>query len=82
MPVGNDGNQLLDAQKAHGLVDAMTKGDGTLNMHQLTAALRDEVSPVYPVTQGRHESMFKMDGTEFDTAFLKAAEASGGESNA
>jgi hypothetical protein len=77
VPVGNDGNQPVDAQQAHKLVDAMTRGDGSLNMHQLTQALRDEVSPVYPVDQGRHESMFKMDGSEFDTAFLSAAESGG-----
>lgn len=73
--VGNEGNQPIDSQQAHKLVDAMTQGDGSLNMHQLTQALRDEASPVYPVDQGRHESMFKMGGEELDMTFLDSAGA-------
>lgn len=74
VPVGNDGSQPVDANAAHELLDGMTSSDGTVNTHQLTAALRDEVSPVYPLDQGKHKSMFKMEGTEYSTDFLKAAE--------
>jgi hypothetical protein len=60
----------LDAASVHELLEGMTGTDGTLDADQLNAAVRDETSPVYPVNQGRHESIYKMDGEEMDLAFL------------
>lgn len=69
--VGNDGNMPVDAKAVSSLVSNMAGKDGTLNMHQLVAALRDEASPVYPQNPGRHESYFKADATdELDLSFL------------
>lgn len=62
---------LVSTQNVKALVDGMDK-DGRLNVHQLSAALRDEVSPVYPQDQGRHNSMYKQqENGEFDLSFLK-----------
>jgi hypothetical protein len=37
---------------------------------QLVSAIREELSPVYPQDQGRHNSMYKMDGSEMNLSFL------------
>lgn len=59
------------------LVTGMADSEGTVDHEQLTRALRDEASPVYPNDQGRHESLFKAESTgELDLAFL---DNSGGE---
>lgn len=60
----------VDAKALSELVKGMTE-DGTVDAQQLTQALRDEVSPVYPNAQGRHESQYKMPETsELDLSFL------------
>lgn len=73
-PVGNEGNQPVDAATVVDLVSGMTDSAGKINLHQLNNAMRDEASPVYPRSQGRHESMFKMkELEELDMSFLDAA---------
>lgn len=37
---------------------------------QLVSAIREELSPVYPQDQGRHNSMYKADGSVMDLSFL------------
>jgi hypothetical protein len=60
----------LDAASVHELLEGMTGSEGMVDADQLNAAVRDETSPIYPVTQGRHESIYKMDGEEMDLTFL------------
>src|SRR5437016_4814092 len=64
----------VNAETLNNLLSGMAK-DGQVDGHQLVEAVRDEMSPVYPIDQGRHESMYKMDGTLMDISFLE----SGGE---
>lgn len=68
---GNLHNSRVDANAINSLVSGMTDKDGTVDHEQLVRALRDEVSPVFPVNQGRHESLYKADGVEMDLSFLK-----------
>lgn len=72
VPVGNDGTTEVDVDSVNELVSGMADtSSGKVNMHRLVQALRDEASPVYPVNQGRHESQYKMQGTELtDLGFL------------
>ena len=74
-PAGDDPtNDVVSADKVSELITGMTK-DNTLSAHQLVQALRDEISPVYPLDQGNHESMFKKSGTEMtDLSFLEGAD--------
>lgn len=58
------------SDKTKELIDGMTQ-DNSFDLHQLTTALRDEVSPVFTQDQGRHESLYKMKETgELDLSFL------------
>lgn len=60
-----------DASTLHTLVEGMTDKDGRVDHEQLIRALRDEVSPVYPVDQGRLESQYKAEAVgELDLSFL------------
>lgn len=60
----------VDANNINTLLSGMTQ-DGSLDANQLIEAVRDELSPVYPVDQGRHESQYKMQHTgELDLSFL------------
>lgn len=70
------GGNAVDAENLANLLEGM-KGEGNvIDGQQLIAAVRDEMSPVYPVDQGRHESMYKQSGTEYSLSFL------GGDSDA
>lgn len=63
------GNRL-DAASVNSLIQSMAS-DGQVDVFRLIAALRDEVSPVYPQDQGRHESQYKMpESDELDLSFL------------
>jgi hypothetical protein len=54
------------------LVTGMADENGVVDEQQLIRALRDEVSPVYPQDQGRHESLYKADAQgELDLSFLE-----------
>jgi len=76
--VGNDGNAPVSAAAVQELVSGMAGEGNTVNMHQLTQALRDEASPMYPNEQGAFESHFKMPETEeLDLAFLDSAGTGG-----
>lgn len=60
------------------LVEGMANDEGTIDHEQLIRALRDEASPVYPLDQGRHESLYKAEATgELDLSFL--GNSTGGE---
>jgi len=60
----------LDVNRVNSLVQGMTQ-DGLVDPNQLIAALRDELSPVYPVDQGRHASIYKMQPAgDLDLSFL------------
>ena len=62
---------LVHTEELGKLIEGMTK-DGVVDANQLRGALRDEVSPVYPNDQGRHESMYKMHGDEMtDLSWLE-----------
>jgi len=70
---------LVDATTLKTLIDGMADSNGQVNGNRLIEAIRDEVSPVYPVDQGRHASLYKMpESSEMDLSFLTA----GGESSA
>lgn len=71
-----DDNSNVNATNVGSLVSGMTKADGSLDAHQLISALRDEMSPVYPQDQGRHESMYKANGQEMDLSFLNSGDTS------
>ena len=61
----------VNADNVASLLEGMKKDEsGKVDGHQLISAVRDEMSPVYPVDQGRHESMYKMSGTDYDLSFL------------
>ena len=63
-------DENVDATAMKSLIDGMAK-DGKVNAAQLVAAVRDEVSAVYPLDQGRHASMWKAQETEeLDLSFL------------
>jgi hypothetical protein len=75
VPVGNDGNMPVKVTTVQelltGMAGAESGPDATVNMHQLTQALRDEASPVYSVNPGKFESHYKMPETsELDLSFL------------
>lgn len=76
-PGGNDpSNDSVDANTVNTLVAGMTQSDGKLPAFQLISALRDELSPVHPTDQGRHESMYKADGEEMtDLSFLDSMDS-------
>lgn len=67
---------LVPVDAVQKLVSGM-EHSGLVNVEQLMSALRDEVSPTYPLDQGRHASLYKAeeDG-ELDLAFLNTV---GGE---
>lgn len=68
----------VDAKVVTDLVDGMKKKDGKVDHEQLIRALRDEVSPVYPVTQGKRASQFKAtEDSELDLSFLPTKESEG-----
>jgi hypothetical protein len=67
-------DKQLDAKAVTELVKGMTD-QGTVDMEQLIQALRDEASPVYPVTQGQRASIWKAEGTPLDLGFLPTAES-------
>lgn len=73
-PANYAGN-AVDAESLNNLLQGMAS-EGVVDGNQLIEAVRDEMSPVYPVDQGRHQSMYKMEGSEMDLSFL------GGDSNA
>src|SRR6266576_4722844 len=59
-------------------VNKLTEGMGpNIDPNQLIAALRDEVSPVYPNDQGKHESMYKAEGTALPLKFLDGTDDGG-----
>lgn len=68
---GNLHNPRVSVDAIQNLVQGMADKDGTIDHEQLTRALRDEASPLYPVNQGRHESLYKAEGKEMDLSFLK-----------
>ena len=68
-PAGDTSDYSVDANTVNSLLSGMTQ-NGAINGNQLIEAVRDEMSPVYPVDQGRHESMFKADGEELSLDFL------------
>lgn len=51
-------DKAVSADALKSLVDGMAH-DGVLNVDQLRAAIRDEASPTYPVSQGRFASNYK-----------------------
>lgn len=59
-------SETVATRKLEELVTGMADDSGEVNPHQLISALRDEVSPVYPVDQGRHESIYKAEGKVMD----------------
>jgi len=59
----------VNAASLNDLVSGMAK-ENELDGNQLISAVRDEMSPIYPISQGRHESIFKMDGAEKSLDFL------------
>lgn len=64
-------NSRVSTNAVGQLVTGMADEAGTVDHEQLTRALRDEASPIYPNDQGRHESIFKAEATgELDLAFL------------
>jgi len=52
------------------LITGMAGDHDSVDANQLISAIRDETSPTFPLDQGRHESMYKMTGTELDLSFL------------
>ena len=62
---------LVHTEELTKLIDGMSK-DGVVDANQLRSALRDEVSPVFPNDQGRHESIYKMNGTDLPVGFLES----------
>jgi hypothetical protein len=70
-PADFNSDGVVHVDELSKLVTGMTK-DGVVDVEQLRAALRDELLPTYPSDQGRHESMYKMEGTELDLAFLNS----------
>lgn len=68
-----DGRVDVDALK--NLIDGMAK-DNMVDGNQLIRAIRDEMSPVYPQDQGRHNSIYKMqENGELDLSFLNESGA-------
>jgi hypothetical protein len=65
-----DKSPKLDAEAIKTLIDGMADNNDTLDHNQLISAIRDEASPVYPLDQGRHHSMYKQDGNELALDFL------------
>lgn len=65
----------VDVKTVKELIEGMADEDGRIDDQQLIRALRDEVSPVYPVSQGHRESIYKADAeNELDLEFLKEVE--------
>lgn len=57
------------------LVEGMAGDSGKVDHEQLMRALRDEVSPVHTMDQGRLESIYKAEADgQLDLAFLKDVE--------
>jgi len=72
---GDNDNTMVNASNISTLVSGMSK-KGELDGYQLMAAIRDEMSPVYPVDQGKHESFYKTsDNGELDLSFLEGDKA-------
>lgn len=65
----------ISASTMKSLLDGMTQDGGVVDGHQLIQAVRDEMSPVYPADQGRHESIYKQSGSEYDLSFLNGGES-------
>jgi hypothetical protein len=65
----------VSAESTAAIIEGMKVGEGNFDPNQLVSAIRDEASPVYPVDQGPHESLYKADGTELDLAFLEGGTA-------
>lgn len=63
----------VDAKLAKETIDAMTK-DGKVDVHQVAGALRGELSAVYTVNQGVHETRYKADADEMNLDFLSEVE--------
>lgn len=61
---------LVHKDSIANLSAGMATDAGWINGNQLIEAIRDEVSPVYPVDQGKHESIYKLEGKPFDLSFL------------
>ncbi|SRR6266496_303162 len=62
-------NKQVKAATLTELISGMTGEDGTVDAEQLIRAMRDEVSPVYPLDQGRQESIYKgKEVSELDSA--------------
>lgn len=70
-PADYNSDGVVHIDELSKLVTGMTK-DGVVDVHQLIESLRDELSPTYPMDQGRHESLYKMPGEELDLTFLGA----------
>lgn len=64
-------NTTVGADTLKTLIDGMADEGGNVSAHQLIAALRDEISPVYPLDQGKHNSMYKAEGKDLDLSFLE-----------
>jgi hypothetical protein len=73
---GDYAGNAVSSDNLKNLLDGMTQEGGVVDGNQLMSAIRDEMSPVYPVDQGRHESIYKMEGQDYDLSFL------GGDKNA
>jgi len=68
-PAGDTPDYSVDADTVSSLLSGMAQS-GKINGNQLIEAVRDEMSPVYPVDQGRHQSMYKAEGEELPLDFL------------
>jgi hypothetical protein len=62
----------LSADVMQELFDGLKDEDGNVDPHALIQAVRNESSPLYPVDQGAHRSMYKAPGDEMDLSFLSA----------
>lgn len=69
-PADYNSDSVVHTNELTTLVEGMTGSDSCVSIEQLRSALADEASPTYPNDQGRHESMFKMNGEELSTEFL------------
>jgi hypothetical protein len=64
-----------DAKELKSLIDGMAH-EGQVDPEQLVRAVRDEVSPVFPVDQGLRESIYKAEADgEMDLSFLPTSES-------
>ena len=68
-------SSTASAEELKGLIDGMAH-EGQVDPEQLVRAVRDEVSPVFPVDQGSRESFYKAEAdSEMDLSFLPTSES-------